>query len=124
MVRLGSKGGHESMHRVARVMTAAALALTALTSIEGRAHDRNGQPNWIAEGHYTSPIDGAHCCGIGDCFEVPAHEVQEAGGGYVLTRTGELVPPREVQTSRDGAFWRCRKPDGSRRCFFAPLRSS
>jgi hypothetical protein len=85
------------------------------------AHDRLGNPNWIANGHYTSPIDGSHCCGIADCFEIPASDVQETnGGGYLLIRTNEVVPAREVQTSKDGNYWRCKKPDGSRRCFFAP----
>jgi hypothetical protein len=32
----------------------------------------------------------------------------------------EMVPFSEAQPSPDGAFWRCRRPDGSRRCFFAP----
>jgi hypothetical protein len=84
------------------------------------AHDRHGNPNWIANGHYTSPIDGSHCCGVADCFEVPASDVQETNGGYLLIRTNEVVPAREVQTSKDGNYWRCKKPDGSRRCFFAP----
>jgi hypothetical protein len=32
----------------------------------------------------------------------------------------EMVPFSEAQPSPDGAFWRCKRPDGSRRCFFAP----
>jgi hypothetical protein len=73
--------------------------LVGLIATGAFAHDRFGNPNWIANGHYTSPIDGSHCCGEADCFEIPA---------------------REVQPSREGNYWRCRKPDGSRRCFFAP----
>jgi hypothetical protein len=84
------------------------------------AHDRWGNPNWIANGHFVSPIDGSHCCGINDCIELSNDEVQETHGGYYLKRLNEVVPFREVQVSRDGQYWRCKKPDGSRRCFFAP----
>ena len=84
------------------------------------AHDRYGNPNWIADGHYRSPIDGSHCCGEQDCFEIPSNAVEETAGGYRLTGFNEVVPHREVQMSHDGNYWRCRKPDGSRRCFFAP----
>jgi hypothetical protein len=36
----------------------------------------------------------------------------------------ETVPFAETQPSPDGAYWRCKRPDGSRRCFFAPMPSS
>ena len=32
----------------------------------------------------------------------------------------ETVPFNEAQPSPDGEFWRCKRADGSRRCFFAP----
>ncbi len=32
----------------------------------------------------------------------------------------EVVPFSEAQPSPDGAYWRCKRPDGSRRYFFAP----
>jgi len=32
----------------------------------------------------------------------------------------EIVPAHEAQPSPDGAYWRCKRPDGTRRCFFAP----
>ena len=41
------------------------------------------------------------------------------GDGYLLFES-EKVPFTEAQPSPDGAFWRCKRPDGSRRCFFAP----
>src|SRR5262245_51640658 len=84
------------------------------------AHDRWGNPNWIANGHFVSPIDGSHCCGVADCVELSSSDVQETTGGYFLNKLNETVPFREVQVSRDGQYWRCKKPDGSRRCFFAP----
>jgi len=84
------------------------------------AHDQLGNPNWIANGHYTSPIDGSHCCGINDCAELSSDDVREVAGGYYIAKLNEVIPFREVQVSRDGQYWRCKKPDGSRRCFFAP----
>ena len=94
--------------------------LAGLIATGALAHDRYGNPNWIANGHFTSPIDGSHCCGERDCFEIPASEVQETNGSYLLIKINELVPAREVQPSKDGNYWRCKKRDGSRRCFFAP----
>lgn len=32
----------------------------------------------------------------------------------------EMVPFADAQPSPDGAYWRCKRPDGTRRCFFAP----
>jgi hypothetical protein len=41
------------------------------------------------------------------------------GAGYILFGA-EKIPFTEAQPSPDGAFWRCKRPDGTRRCFFAP----
>ena len=102
------------------------------------AHDQWGNPNWIANGHFTSPIDGSHCCGVNDCVELDDGIVHPNGVGYDVNgmakvimgaRTtsfmiNETVPYREAQVSRDGKYWRCHKPDRSRRCFFAPPPST
>jgi len=40
--------------------------------------------------------------------------------GDTFQVNGEIVPFSEVQPSPDGEYWRCKRPDGSRRCFFAP----
>jgi len=50
---------------------------------------------------------------------VPGNQVHVTPAGYRLVN-GEVVPYGEVQASRDGEYWRCKRPDGSRRCFFAP----
>ena len=50
---------------------------------------------------------------------VPQDQVSMTGTGYRLFGT-ELVPFSETQPSTDGAFWRRKRRDGSRRCFFAP----
>ncbi len=115
----------------------AALA-ALLLFVPAFAHDRHGNANWISNGAYLSPVDGSHCCGINDCVEVDADDVTEEGGGYRLRGMvtygsgkgakhqwlDEYVPPREVQTSKDGRYYRCNYMSGpkqnQRRCFFAP----
>ena len=110
-----------------------ALAFVAMIS-PALSHDQWGNPNWIANGHYTSPVDGSHCCGLADCAVVDQENVQEitgglhvrgvvtygSGAGAIVQDINEIVPHAEIQPSRDGHYWRCKRPDGSRRCFFAP----
>ena len=62
---------------------------------------------------------GEWCCGEGDCFVIPSEQVVMNGKGYELFGV-EAIPFNEAQPSPDGAFWRCKRPDGTRRCFFAP----
>lgn len=110
------------------------LAGLLLLACAALAHDHEGNPNWIAEGNFFSPIDGVHCCGLSDCAVVEKDDVREVAGGLhvrgavtygsgagALTQEiDETVPHAEVQRSRDGRYWRCKRPDGGRRCFFAP----
>ncbi len=77
------------------------------------AHD-----SWISRGALKNSA-GEWCCGEGDCFVIPHESVSTSGMGYRLFGV-ETVPFTEAQPSPDGAFWRCKRPDGSRRCFFAP----
>lgn len=77
------------------------------------AHD-----SWISRGALRNAA-GEWCCGEGDCSVVPNNEVSTTASGYRLSNR-EMVPYSEAQPSPDGAFWRCKRPDGSRRCFFAP----
>jgi hypothetical protein len=42
----------------------------------------------------------------------------------LLLKIGIHVPFGEAQPSPDGEFWRCRRPNGSRRCFFGPPPST
>jgi hypothetical protein len=90
-------------------LLAASLVLVSVSL----AHD-----HWISRGGLKNTA-GEWCCGAGDCFVVPSEAVHLNGVGYELVG-GELVPYNEAQPSPDGAFWRCKRPDGSRRCFFAP----
>jgi hypothetical protein len=88
-------------------------ALLILTSAAS-AHD-----SWISNGGHRNSA-GEWCCGEGDCFVVKGvKSVSLPGPGYRLP-SGEFVPQAEAQPSPDGLFWRCKRPDGTRRCFFAP----
>jgi len=77
------------------------------------AHD-----SWISRGGHRNAA-GEWCCGEGDCFMVPAEQVKMGGDGYLIFGA-EKIPYSEAQPSPDGAYWRCKRPDGTRRCFFAP----
>ena len=90
-----------------------ALILLLLLVTPALAHD-----SWINRGGYKSPDGKEFCCGEGDCFMV--EPVRTTASGYLILVTGETVPFSEALPSPDGKYWRCRKPDGSRRCFFAP----
>src|SRR5437660_9982539 len=87
--------------------------LLAFISADSLAHD-----SWISRGAHRNAT-GEWCCGEGDCFVVPSDQVSLGAAGYRLFGM-ETVPFTETQPSPDGAFWRCKRPDGSRRCFFAP----
>lgn len=104
------------------------LVLLTIT-LPALAHD-----SWISRGGYRNPINGEWCCGDHDCVVLPPEAVRQVAGGYRLDGVGvlgsgtgavdvpvsEFVPQAEVQASRDGQYWRCHRPDRSRRCFFAP----
>jgi hypothetical protein len=95
---------------------------------------------WISHGAYRNPA-GEWCCGASDCGVVAANAVKPVVGGYSLrgdvtygaAATGnsadgptwheeinEVVPYNQSLPSPDGSYWRCKRPDGSSRCFFAP----
>jgi hypothetical protein len=96
---------------VARMQLALLLAFLACS--QSFAHD-----SWISRGGLRNAA-GEWCCGEGDCFAIPGDEVHVTAGGYSLANK-EVVPFSEAQPSPDGVYWRCKRPDGSRRCFFAP----
>jgi hypothetical protein len=102
-----------------RSLARLALVVAALVAVvsDALAHD-----TWINRGGYRNPA-GEWCCGVGDCFVVPSEEVKLLGDGYLIFGA-EKIPFPEAQPSPDGAFWRCKRPDGTRRCFFAPPPST
>lgn len=93
------------------------VLLLTLFAFAALAHD-----SWISRGQYKNPA-GEWCCGEGDCFQVPGENVSIAADGYRLFGT-ETIPYSQALPSPDGAFWRCKRPDGSPRCFFAPKPNS
>lgn len=94
------------------IVTALLLAIALLIAPAVLAHD-----SWINHGGFKS-TSGELCCGEGDCFVM--NGVKSTSAGYVIPSTGEVVPFSEALPSADGAYWRCKRPDGSLRCFFAP----
>lgn len=105
-----------------RYVLAAAIVLAGVT-VAG-SHDF-----WINWGGYVDPRTAGtsspvHCCGTGDCPELPAADVEPTPSGWHIKSLNETVPYSETYTSEDGKFYRCHKYDGSRRCFFAAGGSS
>lgn len=98
-----------------RAVILAILAISFLSAwpIISPAHDL-----WISQQGLRNSA-GEWCCGAGDCFVIAPIDVHMSNAGYLLYGK-ETVPFQEAQPSPDGAFWRCRRPDGTRRCFFAP----
>ena len=97
----------------------------SLTIIPSSAHD-----TWISRGGLRNAA-GEWCCGTGDCAVMDPGAVHFTPAGYSLQGYGtidgeqrefykETIPAQEAQPSPDGAYWRCKRDDGSRRCFFAP----
>src|SRR5262245_20878660 len=83
----------------------------------------HGPADWIMQGQYRNAA-GEWCCGEADCFVIQGvATVTSPATGYRLP-SGEFVPQNEAQPSPDGQFRRCERPDGSRRCFFAPPPNS
>jgi hypothetical protein len=110
-----------------------------LLSYAAFAHD-----TWISRGAYKNTA-GEWCCGTSDCGIVSPNAVKAGTGGYSVRgpvtygvgATGnasdgptrqenlnEVVPYSQSLPSPDGAYWRCKRPDGSPRCFFAPAKGS
>ena len=99
--------------RLARLALVFATLVLLVVTDTTFAHD-----SWISKGGYRNAA-GEWCCGEGDCFVVPGEQIQMTGDSYILFGA-ERIPFTEAQPSPDGAFWRCKRPDGTRRCFFAP----
>ena len=111
------------------------FAGVSLFSSTALAHDL-----WINRGAYRNPA-GEWCCGAEDCGVVSKGAVHAIKGGYsvigpvtygeavtgnpadgptVQQNVDETIPYSQALPSPDGAYWRCKRPDGTPRCFFAP----
>lgn len=107
-------------------MLVIAFALAMIFAPDAMAHD-----SWISRGGHRNPA-GEWCCGAGDCALMDPKSVTVTSRGYALSGWGTIdetgrrefyhegIPETEAMPSPDGAYWRCKRPDGTRRCFFAP----
>lgn len=96
-----------------------AVSVLIFSASAAYAHD-----SWISRGQFKNSAN-EWCCGNIDCVVIPEQRVHPNGVGYdlILDRP-ETVPYHETLPSMDGQYWRCHRPDGSRRCFFAPQPST
>jgi hypothetical protein len=117
----GQRKGYSMFRSLIRL--ALAFVTFVLVISDTSAHD-----SWISRGGHRNAA-GEWCCGDGDCFVIPKERIMMTGEGYVIIQGPlagvgpqqyEAVPFSEAQPSPDGEFWRCKRPDGTRRCFFAP----
>lgn len=105
-----------------RIFVAAVVLIIGVLLLQG-VRGAEAHESWINSSGAKS-VDGTHCCGTTgpnpDCSIVPASDMQSTVGGWLIKPTGEVVPYGESQQSEDQDFWRCKRWDGTRRCFFAP----
>ena len=63
------------------------------------------------------------CCSNGDCYEIPASDLQEVMGAYKILATGQYFGFSRVRFSPDGHYHRC-SYNGDRHattfCLFVP----
>ena len=104
---------------IAIIAAAIVISLLAAGAMPARSHDF-----WINHGNYASPADGTHCCGKNDCAIILGTDMKAGKTGWLIIPLQEIVPYSEAQSSEDGEFWRCKRYDGSRRCFFHPSMGS
>ena len=76
---------------------------------------------WISRGGLRNAT-GEWCCGEFDCKELN-YTPRAVSGGYVLD-DGSFVPMHEVMPLSPEGWVICHRPDGSRRCVFAPPSGS
>ena len=95
-------------------------ALVAAFSFPAVAHD---DAQWIQDGQYRNQLN-EWCCGPADCERLADGDVSPADGGYLIKSFNEHVPQIETMPFSPDGYWRCRKPDGTRRCFFIPPSGS
>ena len=124
-----------------RFASVALLGAALIALAPALAH---GPADWIMQGQHKNTA-GEWCCGEADCFVVtgvatvttpaPGYRLKGSIGedgrerpddkdGRERPDDNEFIPQSEAQPSPDGQFWRCKRPDGSRRCFFAPPPNS
>ena len=91
------------------------LLMVVLVRI-AKAHD-----SWISRGGLKN-LAGEWCCGAEDCKELNYTPTPINGG--VQLSNGEVIPQSEIMPISPEGYVICRRPDGSRRCVFAPPSGS
>lgn len=94
----------------------AAIAVLILLTTAAQAHD-----SWISRGGLKNQV-GERCGGAYDCKELDYTPKPVDGG--ILLKSGEIVPQAEVMPVSPEGYVVCRRPDGTRRCVFAPSNGS
>lgn len=89
-----------------------------------RAHD--ALPTAAMPEGWSYPVS---CCSLADCRQVPDSAITEGPNGYVINRTGEVIPmtDKKVRMSPDGLWHWCSKAgldDSDTICLFTPGRGS
>lgn len=132
------KRAHSRRLRLAIGFVVCLLGAVLMLSV-AYAHD-----SWISRGGYRHPQTNEWCCGDNDCMEAILNDdstITPVEGGFRVNavfmlhgaskqgdtyqRFVEFVPSKEVITSRDGKYWRCKAPPSDRRrCFFVPPPST
>lgn len=90
---------------------------------------------WTARAHEALPTAAmpngwryeVSCCSNFDCREVPGSAITEGPNGYVINRTGEVIPMTDpkVKASPDGEFHWCSvggQNDSRTICLYVPPR--
>ena len=98
---------------IARLAIPLALFIAALPA---SAHD-----SWVSRGGLKN-AGGEWCCGENDCRELDYTPIPVQGG--VRLDDGETIPQSEVMPLSPEGWVICRRPDGTRRCVFAPPSGS
>lgn len=121
------EANHKMIYYTRMKIIAVATAFL-LTLIPANAHD-----SWISRGGLKNTA-GEWCCGSYDCGVMVSGTVRAIEGGsevdavFRITFGGKITddrirefwPIRETTPSPDGAYWRCKRPDGTPRCRFVP----
>lgn len=124
-----------------RALFWAAVALFIAAAVFGWASGAFAEPAhiqhremhaaWINKGDYrsipTRPGQvSTHCCGPNDCGPLDPSDVSfdAKRNGFYIKSLNEFVPLGEAQISEDSDYWRCKRYDGTRRCFFYPPGNS
>src|SRR4029077_1005318 len=96
------------------------LALVALF-LAAAPRPAHAHDSWISRGALKNAA-GEWCCGTNDCQELN-YTPRSISGGVELD-TGETIPQSDVMPLSPEGWVICRRPDGTRRCVFAPPSGS